>query len=368
MNNNKIKVGITHGDTNGVGYELILKTFADAEMLEICTPVVYGAAKVAAYHRKTLGITETNFHIISSADEAADNAVNLINCFDGEMRISLGQPDAESGKLAYLALERAVADCKAGAIDVLVTAPICKSTIQSDEFRFSGHTEYLQDRLGEEGGSPLMVLCSDALRVALVTTHLSLREVPDAISSECIVEKARLLYNSLRRDFLLSDPRIAILALNPHGGDEGLLGKEEQDIIAPAIAKLTEAGIPCYGPYPADGFFGSGNHTGFDGVLAMYHDQGLAPFKALVGNEGINFTAGLPIVRTSPDHGTAFDIAGKGIASEESFRKAIYTAIDIHRNRQRDDEAHQNPLRKYYHERREDSERARQPRQENPQA
>lgn len=368
MDNHKIKIGITHGDTNGVGYELILKTFADAGMLEICTPVVYGAAKVAAYHRKALGLTTTNFHIIASADEAADNAVNLINCFDGEVKISLGHPDAESGKLAYLALERAVADCKAGTIDALVTAPICKSVIQSDEFHFSGHTEYLQDRLGEEGGAPLMMLCSDMLRVALVTTHLPLHEVPGAITSDRIIEKAQLLHNSLRRDFLLSDPRIAVLSLNPHGGDEGLLGKEEQEIIAPAIAKLAEAGIPCSGPYPADGFFGTGSYAHFDGVLAMYHDQGLAPFKALVGSEGINFTAGLPVVRTSPDHGTAFDIAGQGIASEESFRKAIYTAIDIFRNRQFDNEARQNPLKKHYHDKREDGERNRQPRPEHPQA
>jgi len=367
MDNRKIKVGITHGDTNGVGYELIFKTFADPGMLELCTPVVYGAAKVASYHRKALGIN-VNYHIVNSAAEAEDNALNFINTSDGEVKIDLGHPDAESGHLAYVALERAVQDAKAGDIDVLVTAPVCKAGIQCDGFRFAGHTEYLQDRLGGEGDEPLMMLCSDTLRVALVTTHLPLSAVPAAITKENVVRKARLLHESLRRDFLLSAPRIAILALNPHGGDDGLLGTEEQEILLPAIEELKEAGLACFGPYPADGFFGAGRYTAFDGVLAMYHDQGLAPFKALAGTEGINFTAGLPVVRTSPDHGTAFDIAGKGLASESSFRKAVYAAIDLYRNRTADDIARQDPLRKHYHDRREEGERARQPRPERPQA
>lgn len=355
MTQRKIKVGITHGDTNGVGYELIFKTFADAGMLELCTPVVYGAAKVAAYHRKALDIN-VNYHLISAATEAQDDALNFINCFDGEVKIELGHPDSESGKMAFLALERAVADCRAGDIDVLVTAPICKAGIQGEDFHFAGHTEYLCDRLGE-GAEPLMILCADSLRVALVTTHLALKDVAEAVTRENIVAKGRLLNDSLRRDFLISAPRIAVLALNPHGGDAGLIGTEETDIIAPAVEELKEAGIACFGPYPADGFFGAGSYRHFDGVLAMYHDQGLAPFKALVGGEGINFTAGLPVVRTSPDHGTAFDIAGQGIASEDSFRRAVYTAVDIFRNRQADAEAYRNPLKKLYHDRREDGER-----------
>lgn len=367
MDNRKIKVGITHGDTNGVGYELIFKTFADAGMLELCTPVVYGAAKVASYHRKALGMA-TNYRLVASAAEAQENALNFINTFDGEVKIDLGHPDAESGRQAYVALERAVQDCKDGHIDALVTAPICKAGIQCDGFRFAGHTEYLQDRLGAEGDESLMILCSDALRVALATTHLPLNAVPAAITKENIVRKARLLHGSLRRDFLISAPRVAILALNPHGGDDGLLGTEERDAILPAIEELREDGLACFGPYPADGFFGAGHYAAFDGVLAMYHDQGLAPFKALTGTEGFNFTAGLPVVRTSPDHGTASDIAGKGVASESSFRKAVYAAIDIYRNRAADDEARQNPLRKHYHDRREEGERARQARQEKPQA
>lgn len=353
-----LRVGITHGDTNGVGYELIFKIFSDNGMFDICTPVVYGSLKMANYHRKTLGMNN-NFNTILSANEAEEGRLNLVNCFDDDLKIELGRVDAEAGQAALMALEHAVSDLKAGRIDVLVTAPICKSAIQSPKFKFAGHTEFLADRLGKEGEAPLMILCNSVMRVALVTTHLPIHEVSAAITTETVESKIRALYRSLRRDFLLSSPRIAVLGLNPHNGDEGLLGSEEKEVIAPAIANVVADGIPCFGPYSSDGFFGAGMYSHFDAVLAMYHDQGLAPFKALSMDDGVNFTAGLSYVRTSPDHGTAFDIAGKGVASEASFRQAIYAAIDIYHHREAYDEAYADPLQKLYHERREDNDRQR---------
>lgn len=353
-----LKVGITHGDTNGVGYELILKTFAENMMFEICTPVVYGSAKIAATHRKGLELN-TNFRNITSAEQAEPGCLNLIDCVNGETKVEWGKTDNEAGSAALQALECAVKDLKAGKIDVLVTAPICKSAIQSDDFHFAGHTEFLADRLGNEGEKPLMILANQLMRVALVTTHLPLSGVAAAITQERVGEKIRSFYHSLRRDFLLSAPRLAVLGLNPHNGDEGVVGEEENLHIIPAIQAAQEEGIPCFGPYSADGFFGSALYEHFDGVLAMYHDQGLAAFKALSMEDGVNFTSGLSYVRTSPDHGTAFDIAGKGVASENSFRQAIYMAVDIFHHRKADDEAHVNPLPKLYHERREDSERQR---------
>lgn len=352
----KLKVGITHGDTNGVGYELIFRTFADPEMLELCTPIVYGSPKTATYHRKAIG-SEVNFLTVSSGAEAQDGHLNLVSCYDEEVKVDLGQPSREAGKAAFDALERAVSALKAGEIDVLVTCPIDKATIQSESFRFRGHTEYLAACLGDT--SPLMVLMDGNLRVALVTTHLALRDVPDAITPEAVEQKARLFLRSLRRDFLLPMPRLAVLGLNPHNGDHGTVGSEDDDIIAPVVRKLADEGLPVFGPYPADGFFGAANYKRFDGVLAMYHDQGLAPFKALSGGGGVNFTAGLPYVRTSPDHGTAYDIAGKGVANVRSFREAIFAAIDIYRNREMDDEATRNPLPKLFKDRREDGERPR---------
>ena len=353
-----LRVGITHGDTNGVGYELIFKIFSDNGMFDICTPVVYGSLKMATYHRKALEMNN-NFNTILSANEAEEGRLNLVNCFDDDLKIELGKIDPDAGQAALMALEHAVSDLKAGRIDVLVTAPICKSAIHGSKFKFAGHTEYLGERLGKEGEAPLMILANNLMRVALVTTHLPVQEVSAAITTEAVESKIRALYKSLRRDFLLSSPRIAVLGLNPHNGDDGVLGSEEKEVIAPAIANAVADAIPCFGPYSADGFFGAGMYTHFDGILAMYHDQGLAPFKALSMDDGVNFTAGLSYVRTSPDHGTAFDIAGKGVASEASFREAIYAAIDIYRNRQAYDEAYANPLQKLYHERREDSDRQR---------
>ena len=357
MENKKIKVAITHGDTNGVGYEVILKAFEDPQMLELCTPVIYGSPKVAAYHRNVLGL-QTNFTIIEKAEDAKDGKLNLLTTFDEEVKIELGTPAKEAGEAALTALDRAMTDYRSGLYDVLVTAPINKKTIQSSLFHFHGHTEYIESCVGD-GSKALMILMNDALKVALVTTHLPIKEVADAITKEAIMEKALILNQSLKRDFGLTKPRIAVLALNPHAGDDGLLGKEENEIIVPAIKELEGKGVLVFGPYAADGFFGSGNYRHFDAVLAMYHDQGLAPFKTLAQENGVNYTAGLPIVRTSPDHGTAYDIAGKGVADAQSFREAIYTAIDIYRNRKRYDEAGAHPLPKLYHEKRDESEKVR---------
>ena len=353
----KIRVAITQGDTNGVGYEVILKALAAPEILELCTPIIYGSPKIAAYHRKVLNL-EINFNIINTAEEARGGRVNLLSCFDDETKIELGQPSAEAGQAALKALDRAMTDYRAGLYDVLVTAPINKATIQSPGFQFHGHTEYIEASVGE-GQKALMILMNESLRVALVTTHLAVKDIAKAITKEAIIEKATIFHTSLKRDFRISSPRIAVLSLNPHAGDDGLLGSEENDIIIPAIEQLADKGIQAFGPFAADGFFGSGTYDYFDGVLAMYHDQGLAPFKTIAQENGVNYTAGLPIVRTSPDHGTAYDIAGQGRADENSLRQAIYTAIDVFRNRKFYDEPLKNPLPKLFHEKREDGEKAR---------
>ena len=353
----KIRVAITQGDTNGVGYEVIFKAFADPAILELCTPIIYGSPKIAAYHKKALNL-ETNFTIINKAEEARDGRLNLLSCFDDEVKVELGQPSKEAGDAALRALDRAMTDFRAGLYDVLVTAPINKATIQSPGFQFPGHTEYIETSVGN-GQKALMILMNETLSVALVTTHLAIKDISRAITKESIVEKATIFHTTLKRDFRISNPRIAVLALNPHAGDDGLLGSEEKEIISPAIEELAGKGIQAFGPYPADGFFGNGTYYHFDGVLAMYHDQGLAPFKTIALESGVNYTAGLPIVRTSPDHGTAYDIAGKGKADENSLRQAIYTAIDVFRNRKNYDEPLKNPLPKLFHEKREDGEKAR---------
>ena len=353
----KIRVAITQGDTNGVGYEVIFKAFEDPMMVELCTPIIYGSPKVASYHRKALNI-ETNYSVINNAQEARDGRLNLLACDNDEVNVTLGSPSAEAGQAAFKALDRAMTDFRSGLYDVLVTAPINKSTIQNPDFHFPGHTEYIQTSLGE-GKKALMILMNETLRVALVTTHLPIKDVAKAISKEAIIERAKIFHEALRRDFRISCPRIAVLALNPHAGDDGLLGSEEKDVIIPAINELAAQGIQAFGPYAADGFFGAGTYERFDGVLAMYHDQGLAPFKTIALESGVNYTAGLPIVRTSPDHGTAYDIAGQSRADANSLRQAIYTAIDVFRNRQNYDEPLQNPLPKLFHEKREDSDLAR---------
>lgn len=351
--NKKIKVGITHGDINGIGYEVILKTFSDPVMFDLCTPIVYGSPKVATYHRKAMDI-QTNFSIINTASDAQENKLSILACTDDELKVELTKPTPEAGKAALNALERALQDYRDGLIDVLVTAPINKHTIQSDAFRFPGHTEYIEERVGN-GQKALMILLKDDFRMALVTGHIPVKDIATTITKELVMEKLSIFHRSLKQDFGIDSPRIAVFSLNPHAGDNGLIGTEEHDVIIPAIREMIAKGMQCFGPYPADGFMGSGNFCHFDGILAMYHDQGLAPFKALAMDEGVNFTAGLPIVRTSPAHGTAYDIAGKGIASESSFRHAIYTAIDVYRNRMIEKEIHARPLRKQYHEKRDDS-------------
>ena len=357
MEERKIRVAITQGDTNGVGYEVILKVFSDPNILELCTPIIYGSPKIASYHRKTLNL-EVPYTIINHAEEARDGRVNLLACFDDEIKIEIGQPSQEAGAAALKALDRAMTDYRSELYDVLVTAPINKATIQSPSFHFPGHTEYIETSVGE-GQKALMILMNETLRVALVTTHLPIKDIAKAITKEGIIEKATIFHKALKRDFRISSPRIAVLSLNPHAGDNGLLGSEEKDIILPAIEELADKGIQAFGPFAADGFFGSGAYDRFDGVLAMYHDQGLAPFKTIALESGVNYTAGLPIVRTSPDHGTAYDIAGKGVADENSMRQAIFTAIDVFRNRQFYDEPLQNPLPKLFHEKREDGDKAR---------
>ncbi len=342
---NKIIIGITHGDINGIGYEVIFKALADNRILDFCTPVIYGSSKVAAYHRKSLNIPNFSLNSIKDASDAHLKRINIINCVDEEIRVELGKATKAAGKAAYMALERATTDLAEGKIDALVTAPIHKKNIQSDSFSFPGHTEYLEDKFSKKGS--LMLLISDILRVGVVTGHIAINEVSKNITTENILSKLRIFNESLKNDFTIRKPKIAVLGLNPHAGDNGLMGKEEQEIIIPAINKAKEENIMALGPYPADGFFGTSHLDKFDGILAMYHDQGLIPFKTIAFSSGVNFTAGLSVVRTSPDHGTAFEIAGKGEADEESFRQAIYKAVDIFKNRHQNEELAKNPLKSY---------------------
>lgn len=347
MEDKMIRVGITHGDINGIGYEVILKTFSDQRMTELCVPIIYGSSKVAAYHRKALDLPAVNINVVSRAEEAGLNRVNIINCVEDDIKVELTQSTPVAGRAAYKALEAAVADLKSGAIDVLVTAPINKHNIQNAQFHFPGHTEYLEQTLGD-GQKALMILMTDTLRVALVTGHIPVSQVSSQITVENIVTKLQVFNQSLKQDFTIIKPRIAVLALNPHAGDNGVIGNEEAEIIKPAMEEAERLGVMSFGPFPADGFFGSKMYEDFDGVLAMYHDQGLAPFKALAMEEGVNYTAGLPFVRTSPAHGTAYNIAGQNLASESSFRQAVYTALDVYRSRQSYREATAHPLRKQY--------------------
>ena len=343
-------IAISAGDTNGVGYEVIIKALLETHMFELCKPVIYGNAAVAKHHIQTLGEEWRNiqWNNIDDARQAKDGRLNLITCYTDNTPVQLGTPTPEAGKAALASLERACRDLKANAVDALVTAPINKDSVnvalassgKSGSDAFTGHTEYLERQFG---GQSLMMLCSGNLRVALVCNHVSIAEIPSQITEERILAKLKLLNESLKRDFGMEKPRIAVLALNPHAGDQGLLGKEEQEIIIPAIAKANEQGIWAFGPYASDGFFGSGHFSQFDAVLAMYHDQGLIPFKTL-DMSGVNYTAGLPIVRTSPDHGTGYDIAGKDQADASSMRNAIYMALDVLHRRSEYDELRANPL------------------------
>lgn len=415
---NKIRVAITQGDTNGIGLEVILKAMEDNRILELCTPVIFANAKAVSFYRKGLQLSQIQLAHTNDVKQLRDGAVNVVNVGADNLAVTPGESTAEAGRAAFDALEAATAALAAGDVDVLVTAPINKHNIQGEDFRFAGHTEYLEHKFapaeapvevvaeaqaekvvgdsdtevvaetvvaeaaetaeasaaaatpeGADGKAKrrgrtrerqperlpvptkaLMILFNDRMRVALATTHLPLADVAAAITAENVLEKIVLLDASLRRDFAVYNPRIAVLALNPHAGDDGLLGAEERDIITPAITKARESRIMAFGPYAADGFFGTAAYTHFDAVLAMYHDQGLAPFKALSMDDGVNFTAGLPYVRTSPDHGTAYDIAGKGEADPQSMLHAIYAALDIFRARANDAEAHRNPLRRQYYD------------------
>ena len=352
-----VKVGITHGDVNGIGYEILLKAFSDTRLLELFNPIIYGSAKSASYHRKALNFPPLNFYIVSKIEEIRTDKINLYNCIKEEIKIDLGKPTAEAGEAAYMALNDAVQDLQEKKIDVLVTLPITKDTIQSEKFRFRGHTDFLESRFAQNGEKALMMMIADNFRIALVTTHIPIAEVPQQITSASILEKLKTLNHSLKRDFRIENPRIAVLGLNPHAGENGLLGKEETDILNPAIAEAQKGGILCAGAFPADSFFGAGKYKEFDAVLAMYHDQGLIPFKTFAMESGVNYTAGLPVVRTSPDHGTAYSIVGKNKASDESFRQAMYIAVDIFKNRKAYDEAHANPLRKMFFDKGRDDER-----------
>ncbi|MBW6491165.1 MAG: 4-hydroxythreonine-4-phosphate dehydrogenase PdxA [Lentimicrobium sp.] len=330
---NKPVIGITHGDINSISYEIIIKALFDSRIFDLLTPVVYGSSKIASYHRKMINMSDFTFNLIKKADLANPKRANIININDQEVKIELGKSTTMAGELALQSLEAATEDLKKGLIDVLVTAPINKQNIQSKNFHFPGHTEYLANKFGAK--DYLMLMVSQNIRIGIVTGHIPLREVHGQLSEELLLHKMKILNQSLLQDFGIRKPRIAILGLNPHASDNGLLGEEEAKIIKPAIEKAFAGGILAFGPFPADGFFGSSEFTKFDGILAMYHDQGMLPFKTLAFDSGVNFTAGLPYVRTSPAHGTAYDIAGKNIASSESFRAAMYLASDIYFNRKR---------------------------------
>lgn len=339
----KIKVGVTHGDFNSISYELILKCFNDKRMLDLVTPVVYGSSKVLSYYRKTLKMTDVDYHIIKAPEFAKANKPNLINIYENEVKIEMGKVDKKAGELAFMALEQAIKDLKNGKIDVLVTAPINKTSIHSEQFHYPGHTEYLTDKLGG-GDDMLMLMVNENLRVAIFSGHVPLSEVFSHVTKENLIKKLSLFNRSLEQDFGIHKPKIAVLGLNPHSGDNGLIGDEELHIINPAISEANEQGITTFGPFPADGFFGSTKYREFDGIMALYHDQGMLPFKVMAFDSGVNYTAGLPFVRTSPAHGTAFDIVGRGMASVDSFRQAVYTAVDIFRNRSEFAELTSNPL------------------------
>lgn len=336
----KIVVGISIGDLNGIGIEVILKAFQDKRMLEFCTPVLFGATKVVSYHKKALNL-EVPVHGITNIDQINPNKINILNIWKEEVKIDLGKATKESGTYAAKSLEAATNHLKENKVDVLITAPINKENIQSDSFNYPGHTEYLEANLE---GKSLMILLTDELRIGLITGHIPLAKVAETITPELIKEKVDTMHESLKRDFGIVKPKIAVLSLNPHCGDNGVIGKEEDEIIKPTVQEIATSGKLVFGPYAADGFFGSKTYKQFDGVLATYHDQGLAPFKALSFGKGVNFTAGLNHVRTSPDHGTGYDIAGKNLANSSSFTEALFTALQVFNCRNDYKEITKNPL------------------------
>ncbi len=342
MADNRLKIGITQGDTNGIGWELILKIFSDSRITELCTPVIYGSSKVAESYKKLIEVDPITFNTIGSARDARTDKVNLVECGDQAIEVTPGVASAAAGKAAIDALEKATAELKSGLLDAIVTAPFNKESVQSETFKCTGHTEYMASQFS---GESMMMMCSDILRVGLVTKHIPLSQIGAALSTEKIVADLKNLRLSLQKDFNIIEPRIAVLALNPHAGEGGMLGGEELTILQPAISEAYKDGVLAFGPFAADGFFASASYKKYDAILAMYHDQGLIPFKTL-SPEGVNFTAGLLAVRTSPDHGVAYDIAGKGVANPDSMRNALYMAIDIVRSRRSYFKAHANPLQR----------------------
>jgi 4-hydroxythreonine-4-phosphate dehydrogenase len=345
MKNNKIVVGITHGDINSISYEVIIKALLDTRILDSYVIIVYGSPKVAAYHRKALNIENFSFNTIKSPDEATSKRANIINCIDENIRVELGKSTEAAGESSIQALDMATEDLASGKIDVLVTGPINKHNVQSDKFAFAGHTEFLETRFGSTGA--LMFMVNDYFRIGVVTGHIPISKVSEYITKDSILQKLKIMNTSLIEDFGCHKPKIAVLGLNPHAGDNGVFGEEEPSEIIPAIEAAQDENILAYGPFPADGFFGSLNFQKFDGILAMYHDQGLIPFKSSAMGGGVNFTAGLPIIRTSPAHGTAFELAGKNEASPDSFRSAIYMACDIFTARKEFKQLTINPLKSY---------------------
>lgn len=323
----KPKIGITLGDLNGIGPEVVIKALADNRILQMVTPVIYGSSRVLSFYRKLMNLEEFNYGQVKNKGQFFPKSINVVNCWDDVIEIQPGRPSAEAAKGALLSLQRAIAELKEGVIDGLVTGPIDKNTIHSEQFPFRGHTEFLMSEFNET--ECLMLMTGHELRVGLVTEHVPVKDVAALITKERVELKIRLMELSLKNDFSISKPKIAVLGLNPHAGDEGLLGEEENTIIRPVIADLKNKGKLIFGPFPADGFFASAQYKKYDGIMAMYHDQGLIPFKSLAFESGVNFTAGLPAIRTSPDHGTAYNIAGKNIADESSMRHAIYAAADI---------------------------------------
>ncbi|MEI6124352.1 MAG: 4-hydroxythreonine-4-phosphate dehydrogenase PdxA [Bacteroidota bacterium] len=336
-------VGITHGDFNGISYEIIIKTLLEPHILEICTPVVYGSSKIASFHRKALNINDFNLNLIRKAEFASAKRQNMVNCTEQEVKVDIGLSTETAGQLALAALDMAVQEIKNNQLDVLVTAPINKKNIQSPKFAFKGHTEYLAEKF--RSTNYLMMMIARDLRIGFATGHIGIKDVAASLNEELLVRKLIVMNNSLIRDFGIHKPKIALLGLNPHSGDNGVIGNEENDIIIPAIKKAQKENILCFGPYPADGFFGTLKYRQFDGVMAMYHDQGMTAFKIIAFDHGVNFTAGLSVVRTSPAHGVAYDIAGQNKASCEPFRNAIYLGCDIYQNRINFDNLNANPLK-----------------------
>jgi len=340
-NSTKPVIGISAGDLNGIGVEIIIKTFDNTDILEICTPVIFASSKVVSYHKKALGFDKFNFQPINQFDKLHSGKVNLFNSWKEDVVLEFGKEDKQVGKYAVKSLEKACQYLKEGKLDALVTAPINKNTIQGDEFNFPGHTDYLQKNFR---GEATMMMVSDKMRMVVATAHIPLKQVSSAVTKELLLKKLKVIEQSLLNDFEIRKGKIAVLSLNPHAGDGGVIGNEDDEVVVPAIREAFEKGTLAFGPYPADSFFGTEKYRKYDAILAIYHDQGLVPFKALSFGDGVNYTAGLEIIRTSPDHGTGFDIAGKGVADESSFRQAVFLACDIFKKRQSSKNIKKNPL------------------------